>query len=66
MSAVCTPVYHQNDIELDAAANKIGISMKNWVRQCLVYVGLRRMGPITPWFAAGYVMSEVFFCRGDA
>ena len=55
---VCTPVYLENDFELDAAANKIGILIKSWVEKCLAYVGLGCMGPITSWFAAGYVMSE--------
>ncbi len=40
---------------------KIGISMKNWVRECLDSVDMWRMGPIMSWFALGFVMSNAFF-----
>ena len=56
-----TAVYHQNYVELDAVTNKIGISMKNWVRECLDSVGMWRMGPIMSWFALGFVMSDAIF-----
>ena len=43
---------------MDAAANKIGISAKNWARKCLLSVDMWRMGPIISWFASGFVMSS--------
>ena len=62
MSASVRAVCHHNDIESDAAAYIIEISIKIWVRQYVVYVDLVVSGPIVPWFAVGFVMVEVFFC----
>ena len=56
-----TAVYHQNYVELDAVSNKIGISMKNWVGECVVYVDIGCFDPIIPWLVPGFVMVEVFF-----
>ena len=56
-----TPLYHQNYVELDTATSKIGISIKNWVGECVVYVHIGRVDPIIPWLVPGFVMVEVFF-----
>ena len=53
--------HHQNYPDLDAAAYIIGIGMKKWVRQCLLSVDGGCMGSIMPWFAFGFVMSDVLF-----
>ena len=50
--------YHQNYFELDAAAYIIGISVKNWVRECLLSVDGGYMGSIMLWFAFGFIMSD--------
>ena len=63
---VCVGVirdYHQIYFELDAAAYIIGISVKNWVRQCLLSVDGWCMGSIMLWFAFGFVMSDALFSR---
>ena len=62
MSASVRAVYHHNDVDPAAAAYRIGIYIKNWVRHCIVYVDFGSVGPIVPWFAVGFVMVEVFFC----
>ena len=54
-------VYHHNDVDSAADAYRIGISMKNGVRDNVVYVDLGDVGPIVPWFAVRIVMVEVFF-----
>jgi hypothetical protein len=56
-----TPLYHENYVELDAATYKIGISMKNWVGECPVYVDSVCFDLIIPWLVPGFVMVEVFF-----
>ena len=53
--------YHQNCLDSDAAAYKIGISMKNWVGECPVYVDSVCFDLIIPWLVPGFVMVEVFF-----
>ena len=59
---VCvTRNYHQNYFELDAAAYMIGISVKNWVRECLLSVDVGYMGSIMLWFAFRFIMSDALF-----
>ena len=53
--------FHQNCLDSDAAAYKIGISVKNWARKCLVNVDVVRMGPTMSWFASGFVVSDAIF-----
>ncbi len=53
--------YHKSYPFLDATTYIIGISVKNWVKQCLLSVDVGCMGPIMPWFAFGFVMSEALF-----
>ena len=50
MLATDRAAYDQNDVESDAAAYIIGIYIKNWVRQYVVYVVLVVTGPIVQWF----------------
>ncbi len=59
-------MYHHNDFESAAAAYRIGISIKNWVTQCVACCDFGCVGPIVPWFADGFVMEAVFFVRCDA
>ena len=61
MCVCVTRNYHQNYFELDAAAYIIGISVKNWVRECLLSVDGGYMGSIMLWFAFGFVMSDALF-----
>jgi hypothetical protein len=55
--------YHKSYLILDATTYIIGISVKNWVKQCLLSVDVGCMGPIMPWFAFGFVMSDALFSR---
>ena len=41
-------VYHQKYIDSAGAACIIGICMKNWVSECVIYVDYGRLGPIIP------------------
>ncbi len=50
MLATDRAAYDQNDVESDAAAYRIGICIKNWVRECVVYFVLVVTGLIVPWF----------------
>ncbi len=52
---------HQNYFELDAAAYIIGVSVKNWVRKCLLSVDGGCMGSIMLWFAFRFIMSDALF-----
>ena len=61
---ICVGVIREYDKsypELDATAYRIGISVKNWVKQCLLSVDVGCMGPIMPWFAFGFVMLDALF-----
>ena len=53
--------YDQHDVESDATAYIIEISVKIWVRRCVVYVDLVVSGPIIPWFVVTLIMEEMFF-----
>ena len=57
------PEYHKSYPVLDATAYIIGISIKNWVGQCLLSVDVGCMGPTMPWFAFGFGMLEALFSR---
>ena len=59
MSLSVRAVYHHNDVDLTAAAYRIGICIKNGVRKD---ADLVVAGPTVPWFADGFVMVEMFFC----
>ena len=50
MLATDRAAYDQNDVESDAAAYRIGICIKNWDRECVVYFVLVVIGLIVPWF----------------
>ena len=54
---------HKSYPILDATSYIIGISVENWVKQCLLSVDVGCMGPIMPWFAFGFVMSDALFSR---
>ena len=62
-SCVCASpaIIIKNYFELDAAAYIIGISVKSWVRLCLLSVDGGCMGSIMLWFAFGFVKSDDFF-----
>ncbi len=51
MSASVSAVYHHNEFDSTAAAYGIGIRIKNWVREYVVYHAFGVVGPIVPWFA---------------
>ena len=61
MCVCVTRNYHQNYVELDASAYIIGISVKNWVAECLLSVDGGYMGSIRLWFALGFFMSHALF-----
>ena len=54
-------VYHRSNFDSAAAAYRIGIYTKNWVRQCVVYHGFGCVGPVVPWFAVRIIMVAMFF-----
>ena len=58
--------YDQNDVESDAAAYIIEISIKIWVRQYVVYVDLVVAGPTIPWFVARSSWRRCFLLVCDA
>ena len=66
MSASVRAAYHHNDLDSTAAAYIIGIYIKNWSRQGVIYHGFGCIDPIVPWFAVGFVMVEMFFLVCDA
>lgn len=51
MSASLRAVYHHTEFDWAAAAYRIGIYVKNWPRQYVVYRVHWGVGPIVPWFA---------------
>ena len=51
MSASVRAVYHHNEFDSTGAAYRIGICIKNWVREYVVYHAFGGVGPIVPWFA---------------
>ncbi len=61
MSLAVRAVYHHNDVDSAADTYRIGIYIKNVVRDNVVYVDFGEVGPIVPWFAVRIVMVEVFF-----
>ena len=54
-------VYHRSNFDSAAAAYRIGIYAKNWVRQCVVYHGFGCVGLVVPWFAVRIIMVAMFF-----
>ena len=56
MSTSIGAVYHRSNIDSAAAAHRIGIYTKNWVRQRVVYPGFGCVGSIVPWFAVRIIM----------
>jgi len=61
MSATVRAVYHLNDVDSAADAYRIGIYIKNGVRDSVTYVDFGDVGPIVPWFAVRFIMVEMFF-----
>ena len=60
MSSSIRAVYHHSNFDLAAAAYRIGICIKNGVRDTVVYVDFECIGPIVPWFAVRIIMVEMF------
>ena len=52
-------VYHHSNFDSAAAAYRIGICIKNGVRDNVVYVGFKCVGPIVSWFAVRIIMVEM-------
>ncbi len=64
-SCVCASpvIIIKNYFELDAAAYIIGISVKSWVKECLVSVDGGCRGSIMLWFAFGFVIAGAHFFK---
>ena len=62
MLATDRAAYDQNDVESDAAAYRIGICIKKWVREYVVYFVLVVTGLIVPWFVDTSSWWRCFLC----
>ena len=61
MSTSIGAVYHHSNFNSAAAAYRIRIYTKNWVRQRVVYNGFGCVGPVAPWFVVRVIMVAMFF-----
>ena len=53
------PYHHHNELDSAAAAYRIGICLKTWHKQHVVYRVHCGIGPIIPWFAAVVVVVTI-------
>ena len=64
MSVVVRAVYHENDVDSTAAAYRIGICVKNWVRQSAAHVDFEPMVDVVRCFTTAVAAKAYRFVVG--